>query len=150
MKEKEKSGMLKKAIENWLINTNERNYLPAFCQILLNEGKEIIYISQHGEMEQGKDIIAIDRKGRCYAYQLKTGVINLNVWRKIRGEIEELTRFPPIHPSIDKRKIHKSFLVTNRYVTDSVRIQIDQMNEDNRLKRRKYSCLLYTSPSPRD
>lgn len=133
--------MLKKAVENWLIKTNERNYQTPFCQILMNKGYRIIYNSKHRSLEQGKDIIAIDNDNNPFAYQLKTGDINLRVWRNIKGEINELIELPIIHPSINKNNIHKSFLVTNGIVHDEVRFIIDEINEDNIRKKRNYSYL---------
>jgi hypothetical protein len=133
--------MIERAIENWLINTNERNYQSAFCQVLMNNGHKVIYISTHGQMEQGKDVITVDKSGNYCAYQLKTGNIDLRVWREIKGEVQELIELPIVHPSVSKKKLHKSYLVTNGELTDGVRIQIGQINEDNRLKGRRYSYL---------
>lgn len=133
--------MIERAIENWLINTTERNYQAAFCQVLLQKGHKVIYFSSHRPMEQGKDIVTIDSSGDYCAYQLKTGDINITKWRSISGEIKELIELPIIHPSVDKNKLHKSFLVTNGRLTDEVRIQIDQINDDNQRKGRNYSYL---------
>ena len=133
--------MIERAIENWLTKTNERNYQIAFCQVLLKKGHKVIYISSHRPMEQGKDIITIDPHGVCHAYQLKTGDIDLSAWRKISGEIVELMQVPVVHPSVDKNKVHKAYLVTNGNVIDEVRVQVDQRNEDNVRKNRNYSHL---------
>jgi len=133
--------MIERAIENWLTSTNERNYQTPFCQVLLSKGHRIIYVSSHRPMEQGKDIITVDKVGECCAYQLKTGGIDLKKWREILGEVKELMELPIVHPSVDKSKIHKSFLVANGEIIDEVRIQIDQINEDNKRKDRKYSYL---------
>lgn len=133
--------MLERAIENWLINTNERNYQVAFCQALICEGQDIIYNSRHGSLEHGKDIITKDKSGNINAYQLKTGDVNLSAWRNIKGEIEDLISIPVIHPSIDARIIHKSFLVLNGRISDEVRLLITILNEDNIRKDRKYSYL---------
>lgn len=133
--------MIERAIENWLINTNERNYQIAFCQVLLLKGHKVIYISSHRPMEQGKDIITIDSADNYCAYQLKTGKIDLNEWRRIWGEVRELMELPIIHPSVNKTNVHRSFLVTNGEITDEVRIQIDNINGDNQRKGRQYSYL---------
>lgn len=133
--------MIERAIENWLTKTNERNYQAPFCQVLLHKGHKVIYVSSHRSMEQGKDIITVDNAGNPCAYQLKTGDIDLKKWRDILGEVKELIELPIIHPSVDKSKRHKSFLVMNGEITDEVRIQIDQINEDNQRKERKYSYL---------
>jgi hypothetical protein len=133
--------MIERAIENWLTNTSERYYQTAFCQVLLYKGHRLLHRSTHGQLEQGKDIITLGPSGECHAYQLKTGNIDLAYWRRIKGEIEELMELPVIHPEIDKSRLHKSFVVTNGYINDTVRVQIDQRNEDNARKGRNYSYL---------
>ena len=140
--------MIERAIENWLTNTNERNYQTPFCQALMVDGHKVLYRSSHPPMEQGKDIITTDDSGQFHAYQLKTGNINLPTWRKIRGEVEELFQMPIVHPSVSKNADYRSYLVCNGEITDEVRIQIDQINEDNIRKERQYSYLdVITLPS---
>ena len=133
--------MIERAIENWLTSTNERNYQVAFCQILMLKGYKVVYNSSHHPMEFGKDVVAIDPEGACCAYQLKTGDVSLGEWRKIWGEVQELIEIPPDHPSVDKSKTHKAFLVTNGNVTDPVRAQITQRNDDNQRKQRDCAYL---------
>jgi len=133
--------MIERAIENWLVNTNERNYQTPFCQVLFQDGHTPIYVSSHGPMEQGKDIITIAPDGGCCAYQLKTGKIDLNAWRRMRGEVEDLIQLSVVDPSVDNTQTHKSFLVTNGEITDPVRRQIVQINRDNEQKERNYSYL---------
>ena len=103
--------MIERAIENWLTNTNERNYQTPFCQVLMHKGQRVLYLSSHRPMEQGKDIITQDVNGDYNAYQLKTGDIDLRKWRDIRGEIEELIQLPIVHPCVNKNTRHRSFLV---------------------------------------
>ncbi len=43
--------MIERAIENWLIKTNERNYQAAFCQVLMHQGYRVLHSSVHGPME---------------------------------------------------------------------------------------------------
>lgn len=126
--------MIERAIENWLTNTNERNYQTPFCQVLIDKGHRIIYNSRHGPLEMGKDIISIDPDGKCCAYQLKTGQITTDVWRQIKGELDELVGLPVVHPSVSKSELHKSYLVTNHDINDEVRIRIDAFNDANRSK----------------
>ena len=92
-------------------------------------------------MEQGKDVITVDDSGQFHAYQLKTGAIKLASWRSIKGEIDELIELPILHPSVPEGASYTSYLVCNGDVTDEVRIQINQRNEDNRRKGREYSYL---------
>jgi hypothetical protein len=133
--------MIERAIENWLIKTNDRNYQAAFCQTLMHKGHRVIFYSTHRPMEQGKDIVTMDAEGNYCGFQLKTGSIDLTKWREIVGEVKELIELPIVHPSVDKTKLHKSFLVLNGELTDEVRIQIDQINDDNKRKGRNYSHL---------
>ncbi len=123
--------MIERAIENWLINTNERNYQLPFCQILLKKGHNILYVSKHRPLEQGKDIISVDNNGKKIAYQLKTGNIGISYWRRIQGEIVDLVSLPVKHPSIGKKVNHNSFLVTNGEISDEVRTRISDFNDDN-------------------
>ena len=133
--------MIERAIENWLIRTNERNYQAAFCQVLMHQGHRVLYSSSHGPMEQGKDIITVGPDAECHAYQTKTGDIGLTEWRAIAGEIQELVELPVNYPGIDKAKLHKAYLVNNGSISDPVRIQINDRNEDNIRKGRRYAHL---------
>jgi len=133
--------VLERAIEDWLTKTVERNYLPAFCQVLIHQDHKVLYLSLHGQMERGKDLATIGPDGSYYAYQTKTGDINKASWRDIRGELQELIEFPIDHPSVDKRKRHRAYLVTNGTISEPVRLDITEMNEQNRRLRRKWAKL---------
>jgi len=124
--------MIERVIENWLNNSDERGYQIPFCQLLSLRGYKIVHVSTHGPFEQGKDIIAIAPDGIPCAFQLKTGDISLDRWRKIRPEIEELLDIPIAHPSVDKSIPHKSFLVTTGNLSDPVRREIDDRNEQRK------------------
>jgi hypothetical protein len=133
--------VIERAIENWLTRTNERNYQAALCQVLMHQGHRVLHSSVHGPMEQGKDIITIGPDGECHAYQNKTGDIGLTEWRGISGEIQELVELPVDYPGVDKSKPHRAHLVTNGSITDPVRTQINDRNEDNVRKNRRYAPL---------
>jgi hypothetical protein len=129
LKVKGENGLIKRIIENWLTNTNELGYQIPFCQYLISENHTIIYNSSHGPLEQGKDIISIDENGIVHAYQLKGGDINLNEFRKIQGEIDDLITIPVKHPSVDASTKHKAYLVTNGTINDIVRTNIVDRNK---------------------
>ena len=120
--------MIERIVEDWLTSTNERGYQIPFCQCLMQEGFTILHISKHGQLEQGKDIIATAPDGTVYAYQLKTGDINLARWRTMQGEIQDLVELPVIHPAVDKSQPVQHFLVTNGTIDDPVRWSIAQKN----------------------
>lgn len=135
--------MIGKAIENWLINTSEKYFTLPFCQVLINEGHEILKISSHGPGELGKDIISRNSDKNICVFQLKSGNITKDKWRGgIRGEIVELMEVPPIHPSIDQTtKIEQAFLVTNGKIVDEVKVEIRELNLDVRRRRIGYPKL---------
>ena len=120
--------MIDRIIENWLINTNERGYEIPFCQYLISKGHKVLWLSIHGPMEQGKDIITIDENGIPCAYQLKSGYINETVWGKIKREVEDLIEIPIKYPNLDKNIQHRSILVTNNGISPSVKNAIDDRN----------------------
>ena len=127
--------MIERIVENWLTNAKERRgYEIPFCQCLMTNGYKVLHLSSHGQMEQGKDIIAIDKNGVPCAFQLKAGNITTGVWRDIKGEIDELIEIPINHPSIDKSVKHRAFLVTNGKITDKIRRDIDDRNANYKSK----------------
>jgi hypothetical protein len=100
----------------------------------MTNGYKVLHLSSHGQMEQGKDIIAIDKNGVPCAFQLKAGNITTRVWRDIKGEIDELIEIPINHPSVDKSVKHRAILVTNGTITDKIRRDIDDRNANFRNK----------------
>ncbi len=124
-----KNTFLEKTIENWLTKTSELGYQMPFCQLLISEEFSICHISPHNAFEQGKDIIAIDKNGDPFGFQLKGGNISMSKWNGgIKAEIEKLLELTIVHPSVDKNKKHISYLVTNGYLEDTVRLEIDNLN----------------------
>ena len=121
--------MIERVVENWLTNANERQFQIPFCQVLASEGETVIYISPHGALEQGKDVITIGADKVPRAYQLKAGKINLKVWRDNKGEIDELVELPIAHPSIRSRQPHRPYFVTNGAVADTVLHGIESANK---------------------
>lgn len=120
---------LEKTIENWLTKTNELGYQFPFCELLVNEGYSIIHVSKQNAFEQGKDIITLDNRNRPCVFQLKGGNITHKRWlREVKDEIEELIDLTITHPSVNKRKKHIPYLVTNGFLDDTVRLAIDNLN----------------------
>jgi hypothetical protein len=120
---------LERTIENWLTKTNELGYQLPFCQVLVSEGYSICHISKHNAFEQGKDIISLNKRGVPCVFQLKGGQITNSIWRKVvKDEAEELIDYTITHPSVDKRRKHIPYLVTNGYLEDTVRLAIDNLN----------------------
>lgn len=106
--------MQTRLVENWLTSVKELSYTVPFAQLLTQQGLKVIHLSKGGAVEEGKDIIAVDKKGEVHCYQLKCGNINTAQWRAIKSELDELVEIPPKHPSLPTKvdKWH-SYLVTN-------------------------------------
>jgi hypothetical protein len=96
--------------------------------MLAAEGETVVYISPHGQREQGKDVISIGRDKVPCCYQLKGGRVALSDWRKYHGEVNELVTYPIEHPSISSRKMHRPYFVTNGTVADPVLSAIASAN----------------------
>jgi len=119
---------LVKAIESWLINSNELGYTLPFCEVLTAQGFSLIHLSKQNAFEQGKDVIAL-RGDELHAYQLKGGNITDDRWvREVWPEIEKLRKLPVVHPAVAAGTPHKSYLVTNGALEDTVRRAITDLN----------------------
>lgn len=137
--------MIERVIENWLTNTNERGYEIPFCQYLISEGYTILGMSFHGQVEQGKDIIALNKKGVPCAFQLKSGNINQRVWSNIKSEIDDLLEIQIKHPKVKKQLKRECFLVTNGIINDKIKKDITDRNVGLR-QRRLPDLKIYDGP----
>jgi hypothetical protein len=117
--------VIERVVENWLTSVNERQYQFPYCQVLLAKGYRVLHLSSHGPQEQGKDIIALDNKGKPVCFQLKTGDIDLAALRAIHGELNELVEVPLQFPGIPRGSRHRSVLVTNGMLNDTARQTLD-------------------------
>lgn len=122
------SGVLERAIENWLTKVNERQYQLPFCQVLAARGEAILYVSTHGPFEKGKDIITRTRKGEINAYQLKAGNIGVGEWRAISGEVANLVEYAIELPGETPITRFTPFLVTNGELTAPALEQVRAAN----------------------
>lgn len=134
MSARERNGVQKRVVENWLTNANELAYTIPFAQLLLAQGHKVLHISPQGSMEQGKDIISIDPDGVVCCYQLKAGNISLAEWRNIKGEVYEVVELKPPHPSLPNFDKWRGFLVTNGDLSDPTRRAIDDRNKQLKQK----------------
>lgn len=124
--------MIERLVADWLANATERSFQAPFCHTLTSKGMTVLHLTRHGEMEIGKDVIAVDRQGTPYAYQLKTPTgprITMSEWRKeIAPQVHDLVTTAVVHPSLPKTRPHRSFLVTNKGIDESVMRAIGDMN----------------------
>jgi len=123
--------VLEKLLEDWLNSIDERSFNFAFSQYLLAEGYTAVHFSRHGEFEQGKDVLAIDKDGGSCAFQLKAlqgKKLKQNQWHDMEAQIEQLIRVPIKHSAFPHETGgHRSFLVVVGELDEGVRVEIEDM-----------------------
>ncbi len=125
--------MIERVVENWLTKVNERSLEVPFCQLLTAEGYQVVHLSRHGPLEEGKDVLAIAPDRIACAFQLKgapNGSITQADWEEECGQITRLVEVPIMHPSIDRDLPRHAYLVTNGDLAEEVRVEISHRNLD--------------------
>lgn len=123
--------MQNKLVENWLISAKELSFTAPFVQLLIAEGYTVLQ-SKGGVVEQGKDVIAKDKKGNTHCFQLKCGNIGSSEWQSINGQLNDLTGIAPVHPAItEPSKKWICHLVTNGDITGPVLKTISDYSNTN-------------------
>ena len=102
--------MNERLVEDWLTRASERSYQTPFAQSLLADGMQVLRLG-HSSHEHGKDLIAIDGKGRVHAYQLKDGDLDLKDFEKGFGQITALVETQVEHPAVSGQPRHQPWLV---------------------------------------
>ena len=120
--------MNERLVEDWLNKASERAYQIPFAQSLIAEGMQVLRVG-HSPHEHGKDIIAIDKKGKVHAYQLKDGNLTLTGFQEAFGQINALVETPVEHPAITGKPPHKPWLVISGDVTNPAEDRIRVQNE---------------------
>lgn len=127
------SFVLEKLIENWLDNQTERKYQPAFVQMLVALGWEVLHNTRHSQIELGKDVIARDPEGRLFAFQLKGNPgtrIKKSEAGKMLPQIRELLLYVPEHYRKTKNEKHYAVLLTNGGVDEEANLLFSQIDEE--------------------
>lgn len=93
--------MLKRLIENWLINISEREFDIPFRLLLEALGHVAIgHTTIHGAMELGKDIVSRHPEGELfYFFQLKAGDITPSDWSEMQRQLLQMVTVPYVHPN---------------------------------------------------
>ena len=128
------SGFVERVVEDWLTSADERGYQKAFVSCLFRQGHTVKYVSPHGPLEHGKDIVSVDPDGRLCAFQLKAGSISKSAWRAIRPEMLDACLVPIDVPGLRKRRPTRVILVLSGNLSDPVRNEIGLLNDEQREK----------------
>ncbi|MDO8545527.1 MAG: hypothetical protein Q7S40_34220 [Opitutaceae bacterium] len=118
--------MNERLVEDWLSKASERSFQTPFAQALLAEGMEVLRVG-HSAHEHGKDIIAVDAKGKVHVYQLKDGNLDIKNYEAGLGQLSALVETQVEHPGLTGQPKHQSWLVISGEasipVADRIRVQ---------------------------
>ena len=128
--------MNERLVEDWLNKASERSFQAPFAQALLAEGMHVLRVG-HSSHEHGKDIIAIDEKGKIHAYQLKDGDLSLKQYEEGFAQVTALVETQVEHPAISGQPKHQPWLVISGQLSIPAadRIRVHNLN----WKKRRYT-----------
>ena len=130
--------MNERLVEDWLIKASERSFQTPFAQSLLADGMQVLRVG-HSSHEHGKDIIALDQKGKVHAYQLKDGDLDLKHYEQGLAQVTALVETQVEHPAITGKPKHQPWLVVSGNASMPVEDRIRVHNETWR--KRKFTPL---------
>lgn len=119
--------MLARLIEAWTDSTNERSYQPAFLQMLVARGHQVIHNTRHGPLEFGKDVITRDSDGTLCAFQLKGhpgGRLKMKDVASMLDQLNQLLFLHVQHPNVVANAQHRAYLVTNGEIDEEAQTQL--------------------------
>jgi hypothetical protein len=111
--------LLRSVLENYIDTFSEREFDIPFLSLLLFENYYDLHFI-HGNYEFGKDFIAKKIENGTmvqYVFQSKAGDINLDSWRDLRTQIDEMRTNLLAHPNYDKNLLKKvEVIITGRLI----------------------------------
>lgn len=124
--------MLKRLIENWLINISEREFDIPFRLLLEALGHVAIgHTTIHGAMELGKDIVSRHPEGELfYFFQLKAGDITPSDWSEMQRQLLQMVTVPYVHPNYQIGNPYQPIWVCTGQLHETVRLNVGLMNQE--------------------
>lgn len=109
--------------------------------MLSAQGHTVIHSTRHSELELGVDVLSVNQAGEVCAYQLKSAKgerLTLSEWREISSQIDDMVCRQMNHPAIPLGCTHRSFLVVDAMLEESVAKDIEDRNEQWRNRDQSY------------
>lgn len=124
--------MLKRLIENWLINISEREFDIPFRLLLEALGHVAIgHTTIHGAMELGKDIVSWhSEENLFYFFQLKAGDITPSDWSEMQRQLLQMVMVPYVHPNYQVGDPYQPIWVCTGQLHETVRLSMGLMNQE--------------------
>jgi hypothetical protein len=125
-------SVVDRLVESWLDSQGERQYQPAFIQLLVSEGWSVLHNTRHSPIELGKDVIARNHEGELYCFQLKgnpgTRVTKAEA-QGLLSQVIELIELPPSALYRGPGERHVAVLVTNGTVDEEAELLFSRAAE---------------------
>jgi hypothetical protein len=122
------SSLLDEIVSAYLDTLGEREFDAPFIALLRALGFDDIHFL-HGPFEFGKDFIAkSSRSGRLeqYTFQTKAGDLNLDAWRGVRAQIDDMRTTAIGHPSFDAALPRRVIVVTTGRLVGQAAVNSEQ------------------------
>lgn len=123
--------LLRSVLENYVDTLTEREFdVPLLCLLLYSGFYDIHYL--HGMFEFGKDFIAKKNENGIatqYVFQSKAGNIDLNGWRDLQAQINEMRINYLAHPNYDKSLPLAAIAVVTGRLIGGAALSAQQYNE---------------------
>ncbi|USA40929.1 hypothetical protein [Pelagerythrobacter marinus] len=120
-----------KLVESWLDNQSERQYQPAFVQLLISEGWDVLHNTRHTALEFGKDVIARAPDGTLYAIQLKGNPgtrVSKSEAQSLLGQFREgMISFVPDAYQATKNERHVFVFCTNGEIDEAAMVLFENV-----------------------
>jgi hypothetical protein len=123
--------ILEDVIGSYLDSLSEREFDQPFLALLRNVRFDDIHFL-HGPFEFGKDFIAkrdVEGRREQFAFQTKSGDLDLAAWRLVRGQVDEMLRNTLAHPNFDKELPRKAVLVTTGRLIGGASVEAQEYGE---------------------
>jgi len=125
-------SVVDRLVESWLDSQGERQYQPAFIQLLVSEGWSVLHNTRHSPIELGKDVIARSPEGELYCFQLKGNPGTRVTKTEAQGLLSQVIELIDLPPSGLYRKPgerHVAVFVTNGTVDEEAELLFSRAGE---------------------
>jgi hypothetical protein len=118
-------SVVDRLVESWLDSQGERQYQPAFIQLLVSEGWSVLHNTRHSPIELGKDVVARSPSGELHCFQLKGNPASRVTKTEAQGllpQVIELIDLPPSNLYRKDGEPHVAVFVTNGTVDEEAEL----------------------------
>ena len=125
-------SVVDRLVESWLDSQGERQYQPAFVQLLVSEGWSVLHNTRHSPIEFGKDVIARSPDGELFCFQLKGNPSTRVTKTEAQGLLPQVIELIELAPSNLYRKgdePHVAVFVTNGTVDEEAELLFTKAGE---------------------